>query len=111
MTYHSDTKSTDVVMLKNGAEVPRSLVAATMLALESLLRDNPMAFYELVELCRDATHQIWGDLDKELASRGLITLRQLSTGKTVALVHETIRNIIVSAVEGEGCEMALGVPV
>lgn len=101
----------ETVLLKNGVEEVKPLVAGTMLSLRTLLKDQPMAFYELVELCRDATHQIWGDLSEELEKVGLISLHTLESGSIVPIVHSSIRNIVISAVSGSGLDMALKSPV
>lgn len=89
--------------LKNGAEEMRVLVGATMLSLKSLLADDPMAFYDLVELCKDPDYTVFGDNIDVLKAVALVG----NDGK----IHGSIKNIIVSAVTGEGLDMVLGSPV
>lgn len=86
------------VALRNGAKVPNVAVSATMLALENLLDAHPMYFYELVMVARGEVNRIAGDSDV-LVKQGLLT----RDGK----MHDITRDIILSAVEGEGISMTL----
>ena len=88
---------TEVIKLKNGSEEAKGLVTITMLSLESLLKENPIAFYEFTMKCRDRQHTLFGNTEEVL--RDLALLEQRGS------VHESIRNIVLSAVEGEGLDM------
>ena len=92
------------VVLKNGAEEVKSLVVAIMLSLRTLLAEKPLVFYDLVMLFRDSTYQPFGNAVEDLKALGLVNSDDSS-------VHESIRNIVLSAAEGEEGEMTLGSPV
>jgi hypothetical protein len=91
------------VTLKNGSEEVQPLVTATMLSLRSLVQDKPIVFYELVMKCRDRNHRFFGSSGQTLTDLGLV---EADGG-----IHESIRNIVLSATEGEGLEMTLGSPI
>ena len=87
----------DMLKLKNGSEEAASLVKVTMMSVEHLLESKPIAFAELVSLCRDRHHELFGNTAVELQRFGLV--------EPGGSVHNSIRNIILSAVEGEDLEM------
>ena len=93
---------TETVVLKNGAEEAEPLVRVTMMSLQDLMKKDPIGFYELVELCKDRHHKLFGNTGKELVARGLVN------GGTV---HDSIRHIVLSAVKGEGLDMTLTNPI
>ncbi len=99
---HSPPK---MVKLKNGAEEVMPLVALTVMRLERLLKDAPMALYELAEMARDREHKPWGKTGDEFL--GLATPNDDGT----YAMHDSIRSIVVSAAEGEGLDMRLVNPV
>lgn len=90
------------VKLKNGTEEPRVVVAATMVSLQAMFRDAPIIAYEFVSVCRDPLHKIWSGKDQMVAA-GFMN----EDGK----MHDTIRNVTLSALDGEGMGMTLGSPV
>ena len=94
------------VRLRNGSAEIGKLVPITMLSLQSLMRDKPMVFYELVEVCKDRHHKPWGNLGHDLAEIGGV-----EQGSDGIIVHDSIRNIVLSAVTGEGLEMGLQNPI
>lgn len=100
------TKQMEVVTLKNRAEEVLPLVNVTMFGLRTLMAEKPIVLYELVMLCRDRTHRLWGKTSDELLALGFIEKHNDSVQ-----VHDSIRNIVLSAVEGDGPEMTLGNPV
>jgi len=95
----------ELVKLKNGAEAMPSAVAVVMMSLEQLFRDHPIAAYELVMKCRDRNHKIFGNggIQEDLQRRALM----IGDGH----VHESIRDVILSAVSGDGLQMTLSNPV
>lgn len=93
----------ETVVLKNGAEEARALVTVGMISIESLAREYPMIFYELVMLARDRNHELFGRAGEELRNRALI-----GPGNHM---HDSLRNIVMSAVTGEGMDMVLGNPI
>ena len=94
---------TETVKLKNGAIEAKGLVNVMMVALRNLLQEDPVTFYELVMKCRDRNHQFWSDCGDKLQDLHLVE----QDGR----VHRSIRNIVLSAVEGEMLEMTLGSPL
>lgn len=87
----------DILKLKNGSEEVAPLVNVTMISVRHLLESNPIAFVELVSLCQDRDHELFGNTAVELQRLALV--------KPDGSVHGSIRNIVLSAVEGEGLEM------
>lgn len=92
----------ETVTLKNGAEEPQILVAGTMLSLRTLHKDHPVALYELMMLCRQPDHELFGNARNILESFGLIE----PNGQP----HDSTRNIVLSAMEGDGFEARLTNP-
>jgi len=90
------------LVLKNGSEEAEPLVKVTMMSLRNLMETNLIAFYELVCLCRDGKHQLFGNTGEVLGKFSLVSNGQ---------VHDSIRNIVLSAAEGEGLDMRLTNPV
>lgn len=85
--------------LKNGTEEAKGLVATIVLALEKLMETDPLGFFELVKLCRDRDHKPFGNATDRLRDLGLWP------------IHDSIRNVVLSAVTGDDLDMALGSPV
>lgn len=81
------------VKLRNGSKVKRSLVTATIFSLRRLHEANPIALYELVMKCKDRNHQFFGKTGDDLKALALV-----DQGGNV---QEDIRNIILSATDGE----------
>src|SRR3990167_887425 len=92
-----------MLKLKNGSEVAQSIVVATMMSLDALINSNPIAFYELVEKCRDSKHEMFGNTKEVVAKWALIDMN--------GSVHSCIKDVVLSAVEGDGLDMSLGRPV
>ncbi len=90
------------VVLKNGATEAVFLVNFTMMSINKLLSSNPMAFYELVEVCRDKKHKIFGTLGDDLIGLALLQ----SDGQP----YGSIKNIVLSAVTDEGMDMTFEDP-
>ncbi len=90
------------VVLKNGATESLALVNVTRMSINQLLSSKPMAFYELVEVCRDKNHKIFGTLGDDLIGLALLQ----NDGQP----HGSIKNIVLSAVTGEGMDMTLEDP-
>lgn len=93
----------EVIKLRNGAEEAKPLVAVMMMSLEHLMDERPLALYDLVMKCKDRNYQFFGDNEKHLQDLRLI-------GSDGA-IHDSIRNIVLSAVRGNGIDMVLGSPV
>ena len=93
----------ETIKLRNGAEEARPLVAVMMMSLEHLMDERPLALYDLVMRCRDRNYQFFGDNAKYL--------QDLSMVGSDGSIHDSIRNIVLSAVRGDGMDMILGSPV
>ena len=91
-----------VLVLKNGAEEPEELVIATWESLANLHESDPTAFYELVMKCRDENHRFCGNAAQPL--------RELRLLQEDGAIHDSIRNIVLSATEGNGLGMKLVSP-
>ena len=77
----------------------QSLIVATVLNLERLIETDTIAAYELVELCRDRDHKLWGQTGETLLLSGLIE----SDGQP----HDEIRRIVLAAIAGDGFDLRL----
>ncbi len=93
----------NVVKLKNGAEEAEVLVETIMLSIHRLWDEELIIGYELVMKCRDRNHKFFGIAGKKLAELGLVS----PDGD----IHDSIRNIVVSAFVGDGLKMTLISPI
>lgn len=89
------------VTLKNGTEEVRSLVAAILLSLQSLIETYPIAFYDLVQLCRDPEYKTFN----------IEILKSWTMIQEDGSIHTSIRNVVLNAVTGEGINLKLESPV
>lgn len=62
-----------------------------------------IVLYELVACCRDRNHQPFGNAGEKLAA--------LELRREDGTIHESIRNIVLSAASGEGLDLTLGSPL
>lgn len=92
----------NVVKLKNGIEEAEPAVRVGLFALKNLCSEKPFVFYDLVMICRDPKYKAWCDMTPA-KDAGLMQ----SDGK----IHDTIKNIVLSAVSGDGLEMQIGSPI
>lgn len=92
------------VTLKNGAEEFGPLVAGTILTLERLFEDAPIEAYEAVQIARDRTHV-------PFAATGLVAKNIIEPRDEGFVMHDSTRNVILSAVRGEGFDLVLGDPI
>lgn len=88
--------------LRNGSVEAEALVEMIMRNLRDLFETDPIVFYELAHLCRDKNHDLFAGAD---------TLRKLNLLRADGTVHESIRNIVVSATEIEGSDVILVDPI
>jgi len=90
----------ETVRLKNGSEELKVLVNSTMFSLRSLLQNNPTDFYDLVMVCRNENYGV--------TNQTLLNRLGLMQGN---LVHTSIKNVVLSAVIGDGLNMTLTSPI
>jgi hypothetical protein len=96
----------NTVELKNGTTHLASFVSSIRSAIQHLFYDEPIAFNELVQLCRSPAHPIW-----KSSTRVLIEYSLLTKTTTGFIVHDGIRDIVLSATEGNGPNLKLVSPV
>ena len=94
---------TVMITLRTGKTAPEPVVATTMLSLQHLCKKDPVSFYELVELCRDYSHQLWPGTEEQLIALSLI--------QPDCKVHSCVKDIVLAAVEGNGMNMSLRSPL
>ncbi len=106
------TQPSETITLRNGTEAEKPLVAAITNTLTNLLNEQPIAFYELVRICREPGYTPFGAAGEPLLRLGLARIFG-STALENGLweVHEAIREIVLASVEGEGSEIRLISPV
>lgn len=92
-----------VVTLKNGTEEAEPLVASTMLILNGLIDKSPLVFYDLVMLCRNKDYKCFGNAEYELIDMALLQ----PDGRP----HQSISNIVKSAVVGDSLDISLVNPL
>lgn len=97
--------SIKLVRLKNGAEEAEALVNVTMTSLGTLMDSlaGVTQFYDLTMVCRDSNYKI--------GERNLKALQDLALLQPDGRPHESIKNIVLSAVAGEGLGMKLSSPL
>jgi hypothetical protein len=100
--------TTGEVRLRNGKTAPKVLIGTTSIALRTLLTEQPIAIYELVMACRDKSHVMFGNNGDAAHRLGLV--EHLNSDGT-AVIHDCVRDIILSAVTGDGLDMELHSPV
>ena len=93
----------ETVKLKNGSEEAKSLIISTMLSLDKLLGAWPIAFYDLVMRCHDRDYEWFGN-NRQVCI-------DLSFARPDGNIHDSIKNIILSAVVGDDLDMRLVSPV
>lgn len=92
-----------VTLKHNNIEEAEVAVTSIMISLKQLLTDSYLAFYDLVMLARDDNTSIW--------IPSAIILKKFGLLDESLQMHDTIRNVILSAVEGENTEMILVNPI
>lgn len=96
----------EVIKLKNGTEEAAPLVTVGMMALKNLFETRPIHFFELVSLARNSAHVLFGKTGQDLLAQSLVQ----DAGNGRYTMHDSLRNIVLSAVVGEGLEMRLWDP-
>ena len=90
----------NMVKLESGKTVPQFLVVTTMIALDNLVENAPLEFFELVSFCRDSNYQIKHDVK----SKALLLLQPDGS------VNDDVKEIVLAATEGEGLDLKLTKP-
>jgi len=93
-----------MIRLKNGSEELSTLVAVIMMSLKNLIERDPISFFELVSKARDPNHEVFSKHQTDV----LVGLSLMEPGGTL---HNSVRNVTLSAVTGDDLDMTLGDPV
>jgi hypothetical protein len=97
----------ETVKLKNGTEEVAALVKVTMVSVKGLWNSGLpglLMVSDLVQICRcDPSYRKFGTNEEELTKLGLLQ----SGGQ----VHDSIRNIVLSAFTGDKLDLVLGSPI
>lgn len=91
------------VKLRTGEVALTPMVGAVSMSLKSLMQKRPIALYELVMLCRDPKHELFGNAGDILKELNLIE----GDGRP----HDDVRQIVLASTEGEGMDMHLVSPL
>jgi hypothetical protein len=89
--------------LKNGAVEADVLVTATMVSLYQLWKKKPIVMYELHQKCLNNDHKLFGNAGADLRDLNLINDDDS--------VHGSIKNIVLSAMTGEGLSLTMVSPI
>jgi hypothetical protein len=110
MFFHKKAthKPVEMIKLKNGFEASPSAVASTMMNLNDLHDSTTgfLAVYDLAQLCKKPDYDI--SYSKE-ALLELALVEQHPGNKYT--VPDIVKNVVLSAVEGEKLDMTLSSPV
>lgn len=79
--------------------LPETLIRTTYRSLETLAKNHPGAFADLVSQARDERHEVSGEAARVLYIYGLLD----STAK----VHQAVREIVLASTDGEGPDLRL----
>lgn len=108
------TEPTETVRLKNGDELHRPLVVGVMHTLRALMNEgNGLLVYELAELAKEPQHAVWGSFGMDPKELPLISRTEVEDPRAAGAyqMHDSIRSIVLSAVEGEDADMHLVNPI
>ena len=95
-----------MLALNNGSTEPQPVVVSTYMSLTTLWKEGlggMCAVLELVDQCKDPR--------KSIGSHSLKKLKGLALVQPDGRIHQTIKNVVLSAASGEGSEMTLVSPV
>jgi len=91
------TEEIEMATLTNGTQVPMVAVMSSRLVLESLFaRKDAIAIYELLELCKDHNHRLFGSTEQVLIDAGVLPVEG---GRGLS---ETMRQLILCSVAEKG---------
>ena len=92
-----------LLRLRNGSEETEPVVRTTMMSLQALWGRNPVDVIELAAVCKDPQHEPFADSGD--------VLRRLRLLEPSGQPHPSVRNVVLSAVAGEGVETHLVNPM
>lgn len=94
--------ASETVTLRTGKEVSKVVVRVVSISLETLMKTDPMSFYELVMVARDPEYQLFPGCGEVLESLELVN---------EGTMHGITRDIVLASTEGEGLELSLVNPL
>ena len=89
--------------LKNGTVEAEVLITVTMTSLYKVWTEKPIVLYELHQKCLNKDHKLFGMSGE--------TLKDLSLINSDGSIHNSIKNIVLSAMTGECLNLALTNPI
>lgn len=92
----------EMVLLKNGERVPKPVVITTWMTLDLLLKEDISSLLCLIDKAKDPDYELPSRVEKKLTE-----LAMLEDGS----IHDMVRSVILSSVEGEDLEIRLVNPV
>lgn len=92
----------ETVKIRGGFEHVKVLVTRTVVSVSHLMKEKPIAFYELVMKCRDRDHKLFGSAGAEL--------RAMSLMSDDGSMHAAIKEIVLAATEGDGLDLKMRSP-
>ena len=97
--------ATQMLTLRNGSQEPFALVNSTMMSLRQMMEDilGATALYDLHQICLGTNYRP--------SARQLEYLKGRCLLQANGHPHDSIKNIVLSAIEGEGLEMTLVSPL
>lgn len=98
------------ITLRTGQTTFIPLLKAVKMSFEHLFQTKVIVAYELVMLCRDPNHKLFGDCGQDLAALQLVEKNPPGGGR-IYWVRDQVRDIVLAMVEGEGLDMQLVNPV
>jgi hypothetical protein len=95
----------EMLTLNNGSSEPKISVATTMMSIKGLWNQGIPGICTVSDLykrCRDPNHQI--------ANGELRTLTDLALIQPDGRIHDTVMNVVLSAITGDDLDIKLGSP-
>jgi hypothetical protein len=77
--------------------IEKSLEVVITISLEALMKDNPISFYELNEVCKDPNHKMFGNSQEAMDELGLLE----ASGKP----HKSVCQVLSAHTRGEGLDL------
>lgn len=94
-----------MMKLKNGSEEPQPIVLTTMIAIQALWKEGLNGI-----LCLADLHSICVGKGQRVSTQNLEKLKNLALLDSEFRPPTSIRNVVLSAINGEGLSMSIGNP-
>jgi hypothetical protein len=96
-----------MVKLRNGAEELVTQVDAIHMSLRTLFEQHPISFYDVVMFAKNSSYNIFPVNAEPLVQLGLLNEGPVNKYS----IHDSVKSIILSSVEGEGSNLKLVNPL